>query len=612
MRKPNCWVPVAMSYAVLAWFVYFVVNPLCYNIFQQPAFVLTSDFFWTEVSMPGGLSYYLQMFIDQFTMFRFWGTLFLVAELFATAFLADRYVRKVTGENNYVSMLIYVLAVGLMCVAWIDVKYAFAINMKALLLIAALNVNQIFESQKWYKYMVAVLALFVYVACGSVPLYIFALCCVVNFFLDKGKPRLIIMSVSVALSAILPFLVYKFMLPINAGLAFYQLVPQKYMFVSCPFNWTQLLILVFIPIVLVLGIAKTKLFSRWNPMIVSYGVILVICAGSFFLSNKADNKPERVSYKMAVAAYHNDWDEVISYVKDNPALCTHKNYDRNVNFYYDMALAKKNQLGSKMFNYPQLLGIDALFLDSPVAANVCLPTAMLYYNMGFITNALHYAFEAQTSYPSSHYTMRYVIDCLLIIGDYTTASKFLAKYEKDMLSRKFVESRKVLMNDLINKRDGNVETEFNTDFVRSVRESHPTDDFYMQNRQNNALKVLMANPQNPMASQYLLCSALLQNDLDLFVQIIMTGLTNLDNNNLPKIFQEAIILYWATAKDVKEATRQINISSYIKNSFSEFVKIMSTESSNRKDLALEKFPKTYWTYYYFDSPKVTGVSLNQN
>ena len=53
IRKPVFMIPVALSYAILAWLVYFVVNPLCYNIFQQPAFVLTSEFFWTKVNMPG-------------------------------------------------------------------------------------------------------------------------------------------------------------------------------------------------------------------------------------------------------------------------------------------------------------------------------------------------------------------------------------------------------------------------------------------------------------------------------------------------------------------------------------------------------------------------------
>ena len=260
IRKPIFLIPVALSYAIIAWLVFFVVNPLCYSIFQHPAFVLTSDFFGSKVNMPGGLAYYLQMFIDQFTMFRFWGMLFLVLELFVTAVLLNRYIRKVIGENNYVSVISHILAVGLMCIAWIDVKYAFAINMKALILVAVLNLHQILESRSWYKYLVSVVAIFIYMSSGAFPLYIFAICCVINYFLDKNQQRLVVMSVALAFAALMPFIVYKFILPISAEQAFYQIVPQVYMYTSFGFSCTHLLILLYIPVMLLIAVAGTKEF----------------------------------------------------------------------------------------------------------------------------------------------------------------------------------------------------------------------------------------------------------------------------------------------------------------------------------------------------------------
>ena len=602
IRKPIFLIPVALSYAILAWLVYFVVNPLCYNIFQQPAFVLTSDFFWSKANVAGGLAYYLQLFIDQFTMFRFWGMLFLVLELFATVVLLNRYIRKVIGENSYVSALSHLLAVGLMCIAWIDVKYAFAINMKALILVAVLNLHQILESRSWYKYLVPVIAIFIYMSSGAVPLYIFALCCVINYFLDKNQQRLVVMSVALAFAALMPFVVYRFILPISAEEAFYQTVPQVYMYTSFGFSLTQLLIFLYIPVMLLIGVVGTKEFFAKQPLMVSSIIAAVICVGSCLATIKKDKWTERLSFNMEVAAYHNNWNEVIKYVTNNPKLCTVKNYDRNINFYYDMALAKKNQLATKLFSYPQLMGIDALFLDEPIATMVCFPVSMFYYNVGLITSSLHFALEAQTSYPSSHYIMRQVIDCMIIIGDYRTAEKFLEKYEKNMFSGKYIEERRRLIAGADNK--GN--RDFTRETIKNIRASHPTDDFYMQNRQNNMLKMLMTNPKNQMASQYLVCSALLQNDLNLFVQMLLSGITNLDFNNLPKIYQEAIILYWATSKEVREETKQIVVSSYIKDSFSEFVKIMTSKAPGYQDLIAEKFPRTYWKYYCIDSPVVKG------
>ena len=603
IRKPVFLIPVSLSYAVLAWFVYFVVNPLCYNIFQQPAFVLTSDFFWSKVNAPGGLAEYLQMFIDQFTMFRFWGTLLLVAELFVTVCLTARYVRKAVGANIYVSMLAHVLAVGLMCVAWIDVKYAFAINMKALILVSVLNLHQFLESHNWYKFVVPVIAVFLYMAAGAVPLYVFTLCCAIHYFSDKNTQRLVIMCTTLAFSALLPYIVYKFILPIDAALAFYQVVPQVYMFASFGFNYTQSLIFVFIPVMLVVGCLGTKNFFEKAPVKVSLILVALICAGSFLLTKNHDKLTERLAFKMEVAAYHKNWNEIIKYVADNPKLCTVKNYDRNINFYYDMALAQKNQLGTKMFTYPQLMGIDALFIDEPMATIVCLPVAMFYFNMGLATNALHFALESQTSYPSSHYTMRYVIDCLIIIGDYRTAERFLDKYENVMFSHKYVESRRML----IHGKDDASETEFTTDYIHNIRANHAVDDFYMQSRQNNMLQILLANQKNQLASQYLICSALLQNDLDLFAQILLAGIANLDYNNLPRIYQEALLLYWATSKNVRPETEQIKVSSYLEDTFKDFVRIITKKAPGYEEEIARKYPNSYWKYYCIDSPVVRGA-----
>lgn len=602
IRKPIFLIPVAISYAILALLVYFVVNPLCYSIFQQPAFVLTSEFFWSKVNEPGGLAYYLQIFIDQFTMFRFWGMLFLVLELFATAVLLNRYIRKVIGENCYVSVITHILAVGLMCVCWLDVKYAFAINMKALILVAVLNIHQLLEKRCWYKYLAPVIAIFIYLSSGAVPLYIFTVCCVIHYFLDKNPQRLVLMCIVLAFSALTPFIVYRFIMPISAELAFYQIVPQVFMYTSFGFSCTQLFILLYIPIMLMIGVAGTKEFFVKKPLMVSSIIIALICAGSCVSGIKFDKRNERLSYKMEVAAYQNNWNEIIKYVTSNPKLCTVKNYDRNINFFYNLALAKKNQLATKLFSYPQLMGVDALFIDQPMATTICFPTSIFYYNLGLVTNSLHYALESQTSYPSGHYTMRQVIDCMIVIGDYRTAEKFLHKYEKNMFSRKYIQERRKI----IGKIDDKTKRNFSQEHIQNLRVNHPTDDFYMQSSQNNMLKLLMANPKNQMASQYLVCSALLQNDLNLFVQILLSGVTNLDFNNLPKIYQEAILLYWATSKEVKEETKQIVVSSYIKDAFSDFVRIMTSKAPGYEQLIAQKYPKTYWKYYCLDSPVVRG------
>ena len=223
---------VVIPYLLLAYFVFWVINPLSYSFFQQPAFVLTADFFWTKVGVPGGLAEYLQLFVDQFTMFRFWGTLMLVAELLLTAFLVSRYVRKVVGENRLADIVIWLLPAAIAFVAWTDVKYAFAINMQVLLLAAVLNLQQALSRFDWNRFVTPLLAIAVYHACGPVALYAFALCEIVGYFLNPDRKKLVGVAGAVAVAALWPLLVYKFMLPIKPNAAFYDMRPQEMMFTS--------------------------------------------------------------------------------------------------------------------------------------------------------------------------------------------------------------------------------------------------------------------------------------------------------------------------------------------------------------------------------------------
>ncbi|MBO7143437.1 MAG: hypothetical protein J6W13_01235 [Salinivirgaceae bacterium] len=603
IRKPICWIPVAVSYAVLAWFVFFVINPLCYNIFQHPAFTLTADFFWSKVCDPGGLSEYFQTFIDQFTMFRFWGTLFLVAEVLLTAFLCARYVRKITGDNQFVTMLVYMLPVAVSIVAWTDVKYPFAINMQVLLLAAALNLHQALSKYDWNKYITPLLAIAVYHACGPVALYTFALCGIVAYALKPDKRDLASVVGAVVVAAIWPLIIYKFVLPIKPEGAFYDMRPQKLMFTSFKLSPVLYMLYVCLPASVLIGLAYNKIGGDKKKLFVTIAAVALIFGTAAIARSKHDNYTERIGFRMEVAAYNKDWNWILNYMKNNSQLFEKSNYERYVNFYYDMAAAQNNQLVERMFFYPHLLGETGLYLDKPMATYIGYPAAMFYYNMGFAASALHFAFEAQSTFTNSHYVMQMVIDCLIIIGDYRTAELFLDKYDHNMFSGKFVADRR-------NFIEGKPNTELSAQFVNEARKRHPHNDFYMQNRLSNMAQVFMANKDNNVASQYILCTTLLQGDLDSFVNLLLSGYYNYNVNNLPRPCQEALLIYKSTTKNVNPEVEKFKIQQYVEAKFGDFVRLVNSKPNNMKELIEKNYPNTYWKYYTVDSPKVTGVSID--
>ncbi|MBR6083202.1 MAG: hypothetical protein IKP62_09785 [Salinivirgaceae bacterium] len=595
---------VAIPYLLLAYFVFWVINPLSYSFFQQPAFVLTSDFLWTKVGVPGGLAEYLQLFVDQFTMFRFWGTLMLVAELLLTAFLVSRYVRKVVGENRLADIVIWLLPAAIAFVAWTDVKYAFAINMQVLLLAAVLNLQQALSRFDWNRFVTPLLAIAVYHACGPVALYAFALCEIVGYFLNPDRKKLVGVAGAVAVAALWPLLVYKFMLPIKPNAAFYDMRPQEMMFTS--FNLSAVLYLLYLypPLMLLLTKAYGRISKERTQAIVTIAVALVVVVSAVAGQQKRDNLPERIGFRMGAAAYHNDWNQIINYVKENEEIRKSENYDRFVNFFYNMALAAKGQLCDKMFSYPQRLGESGLFINEPMATVSCLPMTILFHQVGLATNALHYAFEAQSTYTSSHYVMRYVIDELLIIGDYESADKYLAKYSNTMFSKRFVDDRRKFLA-------GESDTEFAKGGYDVIRSKHPRKDFYMKNSQYDMLNVVMNDQDNMFATEYLVASVLLEADLDKFMKLILSGYCKMNLNALPRACQEAVALYRALYKDVLPGTEKAQVQSYILNPFKSFQQVVSRNGSDVRGIVDSRFTDTYWRYYFFLNPKVTGVSLSK-
>ena len=314
-------------------------------------------------------------------------------------------------------------------------------------------------------------------------------------------------------------------------------------------------------------VAVRRINAEKKLKIAAYTTMIVVIIITCIAQHNRDNRPERIGFKLSVYAYNKDWNRIINFVKKNDWLKQYQNYHQMINFYYDMALAEKGYLPDKMFGYPQRLGINGLFVDDPMATVICLPTAMLFDNMGLATNALHYAFEAQTTYENSHYVMRYVIDNLLIIGDYPIANRYLNKYSNVMLSKKYVNDRKKYLY-------GFSSSELKQEYVDNIRSKHPRNDFYMGNSQYDALQVVAMDKTNSLATQYLLASALLQNDLDLFMNLLLEGYGNVNFSNLPRAYQEAVLLYRAISKEIMPGTEKIHIQSYVLDQFKLFQQVV--------------------------------------
>lgn len=125
------------------------------------------------------------------------------------------------------------------------------------------------------------------------------------------------------------------------------------------------------------------------------------------------------------------------------------------------------------------------------------------------------------------------------------------------------------------------------------------------------LNVVMNDQDNMFATQYLVASVLLDADLDKFMKLILSGYCKMNLNALPRACQEAVALYRALYKDVLPDTEKVQVQSYILNPFKSFQQVVSRNGSDVRGIVDSRFTDTYWRYYFFLNPKVTGVSLSK-
>lgn len=570
-----------------------------HNIYQHQSFVLLADFFFTKACLPGGIADYLSSFIEQFFCYRAYGAVLFTIELFVVAWLSVRYIGKSIGKNIYTTSGVWFLpiAIGIACSCSLTFPFCSVVQLMLTLLI--LNLQQAFANKRWAPILSFVLAVAVYHICGPMALYMFCLCNLIQLITNRTKLQITTAVVAFAVAALYPLVVYLFILPLTPYQAFVALLPYSICitYEGWPINVT--LLFVYLPLSLIVAMLAANRIStaKWKTI----SQITICLCSILYVCQNAKNQNynnERMCYKLSVAVEKQNWNFILRNYKR-----VNEEYSRHVNFCYNLALAKTNQLGDYMFHYPQRLGIDGMFLDKPFVSSSAYACAQLYYNLGLIPCALRFAYEAQTLYPYSPYVMRLIIDCLIIMGDYDSAKLFLNQFEHTMMASGFVADRRAFINgekSLLSRSQ-----------VEYIRRNIPKNNFYTGSQLNNCLQQLYANPDNKVAEQYFMASLLLNTDLTSFGQALYHNPSNIDLSNMPRIYQEAWLIYKAKVESIPNELRKIKIDKQIEADFNRFTTIAFSKKSNANPYNELKrlYPHSYWLYYLYENPQKTKSAV---
>lgn len=272
---------------------------------------------------------------------------------------------------------------------------------------------------------------------------------------------------------------------------------------------------------------KIIFFSRNNDLKVLVGSCVVVFGVCFFAVSCSVNPimHDQVEYDYLVRG--SQWNKIIEKANkkspDTPITVVSLN----------LALSQTGQMPKRQFQYFQN-GAEGLFQPMLKDCFTPVPTAEIMFKLGMINEAQEYFFEAQEAIPnyrkSARITRRLAMTNL-INGQYGVASKYLNMLKKTLFYSAWAKETEALLynEEAIDKHP----------IYGEARKNTYADDFLISDREmDNMLGLLLVkNPQNRMAYEYLMSYIILRRDLDHFYEYFQLG-NKMGYKEPPQIYQE--------------------------------------------------------------------------
>ena len=338
------------------------------------------------------------------------------------------------------------------------------------------------------------------------------------------------------------------------------------------------------PFLIIAVMVLSTLSSRIRKPHTKEGIVYaVMIISSITFTTTADKELENV-IKIGTLAYRNDWKEV-----KRMAGSSEPNMYRN--FYWNLCNAREGRLADDLLKGRWGSSSSSLFLSTgrndPYFSMIYFTDALL--EIGDVSQATDCALLAQTVMPGHYSTrmLRRLAEIAVVTGDYAVASKYL-----DILSR--TRNHREWARDLqesINRDE--IPEQYLIWRSRTVSNDH----FFGQGDIRSSLKIIaQESPYNRTAIDYLLCSFLLDKNLNSFIDYYDRYYLNaLDRIvRVPDLYQEALMVNVNSDESLRATVEKYHISQEV---VEKFMNLMAARArSENGEVLTEESVGTYWNY----------------
>ncbi len=567
-------------------YAYFRIDAKLVYQAQEPVFFFDWHFARDFFTYPGGLNELGARFYAQFFYYSWTGAAALVLLLGAIAWSTRKLIQSL-GPDRPVLYLHWIPTILLFALSS-DYNYPAALSLGLLwVLLGALAYFRLAFLKPAGRGLLFCLlqATLYHVTAGQV--FLFSLL-VVGYELPRQR-RIVLAAFYAAFAALLPY--------VGAMTIFMVHLPDAYttnltLTGKYHLTWPVWTLYASFPLLVLVGSLMPK---RKEGSSVRRSVVALSAQGVLFLAltvTAALWSYDSTSKRILLVDYYaqrQDWKNVLVVANTNAMNPDYIQYQAN------RALYHCGLLGDYFFNFIQHSGGKGLFLQGDMIQMLPLRLSDLFFDMGLVSEAQHWAHEAISVTGDSPWNIQRLVEANLLKGDTVVASKYLKMLDRTLWFRGWARAHRKFLADpnalAADPRLGRIQRDM------------PRSDFLLApNDPNMSLRDMAQNPANKMAFEYYMTECLLDGDLSEFVKRL-PQLNRLGYQRIPRHFEEAILVYLQLTGGRDKTVAALPLAEQTRKRFDDFTRILARHNGDKNTASQELLPfrDTYWFYaqYYF-------------
>lgn len=558
---------------------------------NKSLFIFSGEYLQKFTAKPGGLLTYAANFLTQGFFSPLYGSLLFSILLILICLASSAIVKRLSVSNSHRLIIILLPSVMLLL---LQSRYDYSIQqtlgflvVAGWFLISAFSVNKYFRSA-----VIFLFPLFYYIA-GSFAFIYLGMYLTFNLLYEKKRNKYLL-PLTLAVIAGLTIILAKevvFLQPLNHILGYplffadttrlsVYLVTLGILFVAFP-------LIIKLPYIFT-GNRLTRVIELTTPLIL-FAVSVIIISGQY-------NPILENVMKVEEHIYDRDWDAVISQHEKSPSPNIIGQY------YYNLALSEKGQLGQRMFAAPQSYGPMSLTL--PRGGEHTYRALYFYYTIGLINEARHLAFELMVRNGYTPENLKMLIKTELLNGNYKIAERYINVLKKTLHYKSRAEKYEKMLN---NPQLVNSDPELG-EKIRLL----PTEDFFILTDDSKNIDLLLKdNPGNKKAFEYKMARFMLEKDL-IAVAEEVKNMKSKGYTYIPRHIDEAIVAY-RNYSNAKPDLGGLSSDPDTEKRFAGYAQLINKYNGNRslieKNIG-KRERNTFWYYLQFGT--ISGNFMRSN